>query len=65
MSRHYWSVGCGQRAKFSRSVGAGGGGGGGGGKIAKWVWAKGDIYPFNEGGEGGERGSGQITDNLN
>ena len=38
---------------------------GGGGKIAKWVWAKGDIYPFNEGGEGGERGSGQITDNLN
>ena len=59
MSRHYWSVGCGQRAKFSPSVG------GGGGKIAKWVWAKGDIYPFNEGGEGGKRGSGQITDNLN
>ena len=25
---------------------------GGGGKIAKWVWAKGDIYPFNEGGGG-------------
>ena len=24
----------------------------GGGKIAKWVWAKGDIYPFNEGGGG-------------
>ena len=36
--------------------------GGGGGKIAKWVWAKGDIYPFNEGGGG--RGKRFRTNNT-
>ena len=45
--------GCGHRAKFSPSVGVGGQGrrrGGGGGSIENWVWPKGEIHPFSEGG---------------
>ena len=43
-------VGCGQRTKFSPSVGRGEGGGR---KMEKWVWPKGNIYPFNWGEMGG------------
>ena len=32
--------GCGHRAEFLRSVG------GWGGTVEKWVWLKGEIYPF-------------------
>ena len=41
----------GHRAKF---IPSGGGGGGARGLIGNWVWPKGYIYPFSEGGGGGE-----------
>ena len=41
MSRHYWPVWCGYRAKIRSSVGEGEGR-----LVGKWVWPNGKIYPF-------------------